>query len=57
MIARLVFFGLGSIFGALFGAIVGDVFACFYLASFVVFVSTIGSIFIPDSLETNEFAF
>ena len=53
---RMAFFGLGAVGGSLVGAYVGDVFYCFYFTTLIVFVSTIGSLFIPDSLETNEFA-
>ena len=52
-------FGFGAFVGALTGAILIEYFSVllpFGVCGVVVAVSTVGACFMPDSLETNEFA-
>lgn len=52
-------FGIGAFFGALIGALLIEYYSVlipFGVCGVIVAISSIGALFMPDSLETNEFA-
>lgn len=52
-------FGIGAFFGAIIGAVLIQYYSVllpFGVCGVVEVISTIGAVFMPDSLETNEFA-
>jgi predicted MFS family arabinose efflux permease len=55
---RMMCFGIGAFFGAIIGAVLIQFYSVlipFGVCGVIVFISTVGACFMPDSLETNEF--